>query len=289
VIDSCALGPDLEVFPDGDHTEIGEKGINLSGGQKQRVSMARAVYSDADVYLLDDPLSAVDAHVGKHMFENVIGPNGMLKDKTRLLVTHGISFLHLMDWVIVLGDGKIREEGTYEDLMAHAGPFAELIRSYLAEKSAEETAEFEEDEKSVNEELMSKLSLLFDGTPNMQKLKEKSKSHHTLHNGLSGSNSSLVGPIDLQFKTQGHLKLRRKSLSCDDIHQRRVGFMIPFEGSLINLKAIGSRTMEGADLGADEEGKEESKEAEKLIKEEKTETGSVSGDLVYSAFHFLKS
>lgn len=83
VISSCALVADLTIVTGGDQIEIGEKGINLSGGQKQRVSLARAAYSDADIYLLDDPLSAVDAHVGKQIFELVIGPNGMLKDKTR--------------------------------------------------------------------------------------------------------------------------------------------------------------------------------------------------------------
>lgn len=69
------------MLPAGDKTEIGEKGINLSGGQKQRVSLARAVYNDADLYFLDDPLSAVDSHVGKHIFEKVIGSSGMLKNK----------------------------------------------------------------------------------------------------------------------------------------------------------------------------------------------------------------
>lgn len=83
IIDACALKPDLDILPGGDQTEIGEKGINLSGGQKQRVSLARAVYNDADVYLLDDPLSAVDSHVGKHIFENVIGPDGILKTKVK--------------------------------------------------------------------------------------------------------------------------------------------------------------------------------------------------------------
>lgn len=72
VIDACALGPDLAALPAGDNTEIGEKGINLSGGQKQRISLARGVYAQTDIYLLDDPLSAVDAHVGKHIFENVV-------------------------------------------------------------------------------------------------------------------------------------------------------------------------------------------------------------------------
>ena len=81
MITSCALKTDLDILPAGDLTEIGEKGINLSGGQKQRISLARSVYTDTDIYILDDPLSAVDAHVGKHLFEKVIGPDGMLKKK----------------------------------------------------------------------------------------------------------------------------------------------------------------------------------------------------------------
>ena len=83
-IHACALQTDLDILPGGDMTEIGEKGINLSGGQKQRVSLARAVYFDADIYLLDDPLSAVDSHVGKHIFDKVIGPKGKLRKKVRL-------------------------------------------------------------------------------------------------------------------------------------------------------------------------------------------------------------
>merc|ERR1712060_644338 len=102
VLDSCALGPDLDILSAGDETEIGEKGINLSGGQKQRVSLARAAYSDADIFLLDDPLSAVDSHVGKHIFKNVIGPDGMLAEKTRLLVTHGLTYLSQTDRIIVM-------------------------------------------------------------------------------------------------------------------------------------------------------------------------------------------
>ena len=82
MIDACALRTDLEILTGGDETEIGEKGINVSGGQKQRISLARAVYNNADLYLLDDPLSAVDSNVGKHIFEKVIGPKGktFLKD-----------------------------------------------------------------------------------------------------------------------------------------------------------------------------------------------------------------
>jgi ABC-type multidrug transport system fused ATPase/permease subunit len=81
VIENCQLLPDLRIMPAGDETEIGEKGINLSGGQKQRISLARSVYADTDIYYLDDPLSAVDSHVGKNLFDLVLGPNGMLKNK----------------------------------------------------------------------------------------------------------------------------------------------------------------------------------------------------------------
>ena len=85
ILKACSLETDIALLPASDLTEIGEKGINLSGGQKQRVSLARAVYDDADVYLLDDPLSAVDAHVGKHIFDHVIGPWGILKQKVSKL------------------------------------------------------------------------------------------------------------------------------------------------------------------------------------------------------------
>ncbi|XP_053413290.1 multidrug resistance-associated protein 1 isoform X3 [Nycticebus coucang] len=132
VIEACALLPDLEILPSGDQTEIGEKGMNLSGGQKQRVSLARAVYCNSDVYLLDDPLSAVDAHVGKHIFENVIGPKGMLKNKTRVLVTHGISYLPQVDIIMVMSGGKISEMGSYQELLARDGAFAEFLRTYAS-------------------------------------------------------------------------------------------------------------------------------------------------------------
>uniref|UniRef100_A0A663N3T8 Multidrug resistance-associated protein 1 n=1 Tax=Athene cunicularia TaxID=194338 RepID=A0A663N3T8_ATHCN len=138
VIEACALLPDIEILPTGDKTEIGEKGVNLSGGQKQRVSLARAVYCNADVYLFDDPLSAVDAHVGKHIFEKVIGPKGILKNKTRVLVTHAINYLPQMDTILVMSDGEISEMGSYQELLKQDGAFAEFLRTYAnAEQSVE--------------------------------------------------------------------------------------------------------------------------------------------------------
>uniref|UniRef100_A0A8C0BW11 Multidrug resistance-associated protein 1 n=1 Tax=Buteo japonicus TaxID=224669 RepID=A0A8C0BW11_9AVES len=136
VIEACALLPDIEILPTGDKTEIGEKGVNLSGGQKQRVSLARAVYCNADVYLFDDPLSAVDAHVGKHIFEKVIGPKGILKNKTRVLVTHAINYLPQMDSILVMCDGEISEMGSYQELLKQDGAFAEFLRTYA---NAEQT------------------------------------------------------------------------------------------------------------------------------------------------------
>nr|CAD7258793.1 unnamed protein product [Timema shepardi] len=167
VIEACALKPDLEMLPAGDQTEIGEKasitlvldyiakdreikdsilGINLSGGQKQRVSLARAVYNNADLYLMDDPLSAVDSHVGKHIFENVIGPAGMLRKKTRMLVTHGITFLPEVDLIVVLKDGEVSEEGTYKELLEKKGAFAEFLVQHLQEIAADSTSEADLDE-----------------------------------------------------------------------------------------------------------------------------------------------
>uniref|UniRef100_A0AAQ5XXH7 ABC-type glutathione-S-conjugate transporter n=1 Tax=Amphiprion ocellaris TaxID=80972 RepID=A0AAQ5XXH7_AMPOC len=132
VLEACALLPDLDILPAGDATEIGEKGLNLSGGQKQRVSLARAVYRKADVYLLDDPLSAVDAHVGQHIFDKVIGPKGVLRDKTRILVTHGMSFLPQADLILVLVDGEITESGSYQELLSRHGAFADFIHTFAS-------------------------------------------------------------------------------------------------------------------------------------------------------------
>ncbi|CAG0894697.1 unnamed protein product, partial [Darwinula stevensoni] len=144
IMSACALEEDLATFPAGDMTEIGEKGINLSGGQKQRVSLARAVYSDADVFFMDDPLSAVDSHVGKHLFQQVIGPRGLLKKKflftqTRVLVTHGISHLPQMDLIIMMKDGKIVETGTYRKLVQGKGAFSNFVLQFLSEEEGDDS------------------------------------------------------------------------------------------------------------------------------------------------------
>ncbi|KAG2236972.1 hypothetical protein INT48_002041 [Thamnidium elegans] len=130
VLEACSLKSDIAILNGGDQTEIGERGINLSGGQKARVSLARAIYARADIYLLDDPLSAVDAHVGRHIFDHVIGPEGILKNKARVLVTHGISYLPRIDHVVMLRDGQVALNGTYADLMSQKSELYALINDF---------------------------------------------------------------------------------------------------------------------------------------------------------------
>ncbi|KAL3268300.1 hypothetical protein HHI36_007418 [Cryptolaemus montrouzieri] len=137
VISACALKSDFEMLPGGDCTELGEKGVNLSGGQRQRIGLARAVYADADIYFLDDPLSAVDTGVGRHIFEKVIGPRGILRSKTRVFVTHGITYLPLTDKVIVMKKGEVSECGTYQQLLEKKGSFSEFLMNHLNDDSDE--------------------------------------------------------------------------------------------------------------------------------------------------------
>ncbi|XP_046462037.1 ATP-binding cassette sub-family C member 5-like isoform X1 [Daphnia pulex] len=139
VISACALSQDLDVLPAGDDTEIGERGINLSGGQRQRVSMARALYADRDIYLLDDPLSAVDGHVGKHIFEQCI--RGALKGKTVVFVTHQLQYLSQCDEVIFMDDGRVLDQGRHVDLMSRSGPYSTLIHTFLSQEENQQTKE----------------------------------------------------------------------------------------------------------------------------------------------------
>lgn len=127
VVRACALLPDFDALPDGDQTEIGERGITLSGGQKQRINIARAIYSDAGIVLLDDPLSAVDSHVGAHIFEQAIC--GLLRDKCRFLATHQLHFVSRCDQIVWMVDGKVEAVGTYDALMEGNKGFAKMFAS----------------------------------------------------------------------------------------------------------------------------------------------------------------
>ena len=147
-IRACALLEDMKTLPDGDQTEVGERGISLSGGQKARLTLARAVYARADVYLLDDVLSAVDQHVGRHLIDNVLGPKGLLKGKTRVLATNSIPVLLEANFVTLLRDGKVLETGTYEQLVAMKGEVANLIKTANNEELEAEGASSPDVEES---------------------------------------------------------------------------------------------------------------------------------------------
>ncbi|BFZ12259.1 hypothetical protein BsWGS_15298 [Bradybaena similaris] len=115
VLKACALVEDLKIMPSGDMTEIGENGITLSGGQRSRISLARAVYQNKSLYLLDDPLSAVDAHVAKHIYTHCI--MGLLRSKSRILCTHHVRFLKKADLVVVMENGSITQSGLPRDVL----------------------------------------------------------------------------------------------------------------------------------------------------------------------------
>ncbi|XP_005190477.1 probable multidrug resistance-associated protein lethal(2)03659 [Musca domestica] len=124
-VKKCALERDFELLPYGDKTIVGERGASLSGGQKARINLARAVYRQADIYLLDDPLSAVDTHVGRHLFDQCM--RQYLRDRTVILVTHQLQFLEQADVIVILDKGQVRAVGTYESMRQSGFDYAKLL------------------------------------------------------------------------------------------------------------------------------------------------------------------
>nr|XP_031833208.1 multidrug resistance-associated protein 1-like isoform X3 [Nomia melanderi] len=244
VIEACALNPDLKILPAGDQTEIGEKGINLSGGQKQRVALARAAYSDSDVYFLDDPLSAVDAHVGKHIFENVIGNTGLLKKKTRVLVTHGITFLPEVDNIIVLKDGEITEVGSYKQLLEKKGAFSEFLVQHL-----QEVGNLHADDDSEGD---------------LNEIKQQLE--------------STIGSDELQQKlTRARLRVSESQSESGSLADRR-----SLSGSLKKQHSIDSQQSDSY-IRSNSINNKLTQPKDKLIEVERTETGSVKWQ-VYSHY-----
>ncbi|KAL4089621.1 hypothetical protein QTP88_024632 [Uroleucon formosanum] len=144
VIKVCALKTDFKQLPYGDRSLVGERGVSLSGGQRARVNLARAVYKQADIYLLDDPLSAVDTHVGKHLFEKCI--KDYLKEKTCILITHQIQYLSSVDQIVLMENANILAEGSYQELQSSGLDFTKLLRS-----TEETTPDTEIDNKNVTD------------------------------------------------------------------------------------------------------------------------------------------
>ncbi|KAK4768022.1 hypothetical protein SAY87_003163 [Trapa incisa] len=128
ILEACSLKKDLEILSFGDQTLIGERGINLSGGQKQRVQIARALYQDADIYLFDDPFSALDAHTGSHLFKECL--LDLLSTKTVIYVTHQVEFLPSANLILVMKDGKITEAGNYNDIHQEGTDFMDLVAAH---------------------------------------------------------------------------------------------------------------------------------------------------------------
>ncbi|XP_020982729.1 ABC transporter C family member 3 isoform X2 [Arachis duranensis] len=144
ILEACSLKKDLETLSFGDQTIIGERGINLSGGQKQRIQIARALYQDSDIYLFDDPFSAVDAHTGSHLFKECL--LGHLSSKTVVYVTHQVEFLPAADLILVMKIGKITQCGKYIELLNNGTDFMELVGAHKkALSTLDSTSTFEQD------------------------------------------------------------------------------------------------------------------------------------------------
>ncbi|ORY40364.1 P-loop containing nucleoside triphosphate hydrolase protein [Rhizoclosmatium globosum] len=139
VIRACSLDKDIQNFPNGELTEVGERGVQLSGGQVARVNLARTMYSDADILLLDDPLAAVDAHVGRHIFE--VGIKEHCVGKTVVLVTHQLNLLSKVDMIVYMENGQVLEIGSYSELMLNGGGLSKLVNEYGIQASEKDSKE----------------------------------------------------------------------------------------------------------------------------------------------------
>ncbi|PWA30778.1 hypothetical protein CCH79_00009268, partial [Gambusia affinis] len=163
VIEACALSDDLSVLPNGDKTEVGENGVTLSGGQKARLALARAVYMDKEIYLLDDPLAAVDTDVAEHLMKKCILE--LLKGKTRILCTHRIEFVDRADMVVLMDNGTIIKTGTPAEILP-------LIQSEPKMGKKDPKAD-QKDEQQSEDELAPLPDLCLDDDPDLLGAEQK--------------------------------------------------------------------------------------------------------------------
>ncbi|KAJ3322956.1 hypothetical protein HDV06_002615 [Boothiomyces sp. JEL0866] len=157
ILEATGLDKDMKQFPAGANTGIGEKGVNLSGGQKARVSLARAMYQDTDIVILDDPISALDAQVGRKVFTDAL--KGYMKDKTIVLVTHQLHFLPEVDHIVVLDSGRVREQGSFKELMTSNGMLSEMMQNYALDHEDENKKETNQ-KKDVEEKKEEKAEII---------------------------------------------------------------------------------------------------------------------------------
>ncbi|KAL4508323.1 hypothetical protein ABPG72_003627 [Tetrahymena utriculariae] len=167
----CQLLDDIKQLPGGDLTEIGERGVNLSGGQKQRISVARAVYSNRDIYVVDDCLSALDSHVGRLIFKKVF--HKFLKQKTIIFITHHTHYMKYFDTITILKEGKVADFGSYQQLVAKNSEALSYLlnneKSQVQEANEEDEANKEEQNNEINDE-MSQNNKIPHNPPHLEKV-----------------------------------------------------------------------------------------------------------------------
>ncbi|PSS07360.1 ABC transporter C family member 8 like [Actinidia chinensis var. chinensis] len=182
-VKACALDKDINNFEHGDLTEIGQRGLNMSGGQKQRIQLARAVYNDADIYLLDDPFSAVDAHTAAFLFNDCV--MAALEKKTVILVTHQVEFLSEVDKILVIEGGEVTQSGSYEELLTIGTAFEELVKAHrntitvldpkISENNSEHMDRLEETKRLYLTEENSEGEISVNGLPGIQLTEQEEK------------------------------------------------------------------------------------------------------------------
>jgi len=270
-VKACALSDDFKALPDGDKTEVGEKGISLSGGQKARLTLARAVYARCDIYLLDDVLSAVDQHVGRHLIDNVLGPNGLLSTKTRVLATNSVPVLHRSDFITMLREGKIVEKGTMEQLLARRGEVFNLVKTAGKDSSSGEVTPDEASEASDTESPISDESRTAVGTnpvsdDEIEQTQEgqtelapinpagssKMNRHHSMATLRRASTATFAGPRGKVLDDDGEGGLKTKQTK-EHSEQGKVKWDVYFEYakasnlgavSIYMVALVGARTVE---------------------------------------------
>jgi ATP-binding cassette subfamily C (CFTR/MRP) protein 1 len=234
VIELCELTQDLQMLVGGDMTEIGEKGLNISGGQKARISIARAVYSDADIIMLDDSISALDAHVGQNIMSNCIA--NYMKCKTRILITHALQYLNYADRIIFMNNGEIQWTGTYDEIITQqfynefslkvkTNEEPEELKVQKTEYFSEEEGEDEEIESEGEEEEFEEISI---GNIN-QELVEKDAKEHREVKRITKDEHQDVGRVKLSI----YLKYM-KYLGGYWVYIIVIFFMLLWQGSLLS-------------------------------------------------------